>query len=133
MMTTLAPDPSLNATVPTEVMPTPPEGDGPPVPTVLLPAAVPVLLSDGTAGLQVTLTQRAPDLADYLEQWVFPGGVTDSSDAGPVATAVREAAEAVGLDPASVQVIGRLSSIALLDSGFLVTPVLAWSARAKFA
>jgi 8-oxo-dGTP pyrophosphatase MutT (NUDIX family) len=41
-------------------------------------------------------------------------------------TALREAAEEVGLDPASVEVIATLPAVYLPPSGFVVTPVLAW-------
>jgi 8-oxo-dGTP pyrophosphatase MutT (NUDIX family) len=101
-------------------------------PITLRPAAVLVLLTTGPAGPEVLLTQRAPDLGDYPSQLVFPGGAADPSDRGPVATALREAAEEVGLDPAAVRTLGLLPAFALTDSGFLVTPVLAWSARPVF-
>jgi 8-oxo-dGTP pyrophosphatase MutT (NUDIX family) len=45
-----------------------------------------------------------------------------------VTTALREAQEEVGLDPRSVEVIGLLTPRVLPRSGFLVDPVLAWSA-----
>jgi 8-oxo-dGTP pyrophosphatase MutT (NUDIX family) len=98
-------------------------------PVRLRPAAVLVLLSDGPDGPRVLLTERAADLSDYPSELVFPGGALDQCDSGdPVAAALREAQEEVGLDPHSVQVIGLLSSMALPRSGFLVDPVLAWSA-----
>lgn len=90
-------------------------------------AAVLVLLSDGPSGPTVLLTERVRDLADYPEQLVFPGGAADPEDDGPVSTALREAREEVGLTPGDALVIGRLPAVALPDSGFLVTPVLAWS------
>lgn len=91
-------------------------------------AAVLVLLADGESGPAVLLTERSPDLADYPGQLVFPGGATDTSDDGPADTALREAREEIGLDPTGVRLIGQLPPVALSDSGFLVTPVLAWSA-----
>jgi ADP-ribose pyrophosphatase YjhB (NUDIX family) len=99
-------------------------------PVVLRHAAVLVLLTDSPAGPSVLLTRRAADLGDYPGQWVFPGGACDPGDAGTPATALREAAEEVGLDPCSVEVLGVLSPFAP-DSGFLVTPVLAYSATAQ--
>jgi hypothetical protein len=97
-------------------------------PVVLRPAAVLVLLTDSPAGPSVLLTRRAADLGDYPGQWVFPGGACDPGDAGPAATALREASEEVGLDPCSVEVLDVVSPFALPDSGFLVTPVLGYSA-----
>ena len=93
----------------------------------LRPAAVLVLLTDGPSGPGVLLTKRAPDLTDYPSQLVFPGGAVDACDSDPVAAALRESHEEVGLDPRSVEVIGLMEPMALPRSGFLVHPVLAWS------
>ncbi|MFF7643965.1 NUDIX domain-containing protein [Streptomyces canus] len=107
---------------------------GSPGPVTLRPAAVLVLLTDGHDGSpRVLLTERARDLGDYPGLLVFPGGGADARDVGPAATALREAHEEVGLDPDSVQVIGVLPAFALPESGFLVTPVLAWSAAPVYS
>lgn len=45
-----------------------------PATVTLRAAAVLVLLTDSPTGPRVLLTRRAPDLADYPEQLVFPGG-----------------------------------------------------------
>lgn len=95
-------------------------------------AAVLVLLTDSADGPAVLLSQRAQDLTHYPGQLVFPGGATEPGDDGPVTTALREAAEETGLDPTSVHVLGLLPALALPDSGFLLTPVLAWSPRPVF-
>jgi len=95
-------------------------------------AAVLVLLTDGPDGPEVLLTGRAPDLTHYGSQFVFPGGLADADDRGPLDTALREAREEIGLDPATVHVVGTLPSFALPDSRFLVTPVVAWSERPGF-
>lgn len=97
------------------------------VTVTLRAAAVLVLLSDGPSGPTVLLSERVRDLSDYPGQLVFPGGAADPEDDGPVSTALREAREEVGLSPGEAVVIGRLPAVALPDSGFLVTPVLAWS------
>ena len=99
---------------------------------VLRSAAVLVLLTGSAASPYVLLTERAPDLAHYPEQLVFPGGAVEPRDHSPVDTALREAAEEIGLDPATVETIGALPPLALPDSGFLVTPVLAWSPQPAF-
>jgi 8-oxo-dGTP pyrophosphatase MutT (NUDIX family) len=98
----------------------------------LRPAAVLVLLTDGPAGPQVLLTVRAPDLNHYAGQLVFPGGAAEPDDRGVVNTALREATEETGLDPDSVHIIGTLPAFALPDSGFHVTPVIAWSPAPRF-
>ena len=104
----------------------------PPTDLTLRPAAVLVLLTDSSDGPTVLLTERAPDLANYPGQLVFPGGAADPGDDGLVATALREAVEEIGLDPRTVNILGTLPALALPDSGFLLTPVLAWSPRPVF-
>jgi 8-oxo-dGTP pyrophosphatase MutT (NUDIX family) len=96
-------------------------------------AAVLVLLTEGAKGIEVLLTERAADLQDYPGELVFPGGAAEPGDTGPVITALREAREEVGLEGTSIEVLGVMSATALSDSGFLVYPVLAWSAQPRFA
>jgi len=48
---------------------------------------------------------------------------------GPVAAALREAAEEVGVDPAGVEVVGTLPELFIPPTGFRVVPVLAWWRR----
>ena len=102
-------------------------------PTVLLrTAAALVVLTDGPHGPEAVLTTRAAELTKYPGQDVFPGGAVEPGDAGPVDTALREAREEIGLDPRSVHIIGTLPPIGLPASGFLVTPVVAWSPHLRF-
>ncbi|MDN5796781.1 MAG: CoA pyrophosphatase, partial [Intrasporangium sp.] len=96
------------------------------------PSAVLVLLGYGSDGAQVLLTERASDLRDYPGQLVFPGGSLDPGDDDLRAAALREAHEEVGLSPESVEVLGELPAIALPETGFLVTPVLAWAGSPAF-
>ena len=103
-----------------------------PANVVSRPAAVLVVLTEGPEGPEALLTGRAPELTHYPEQVVFPGGGTDPGDESPADTALREAREEVGLDPRSVHIIGTLPPIGLPQSGFLVTPVLAWSPQLRF-
>jgi 8-oxo-dGTP pyrophosphatase MutT (NUDIX family) len=70
--------------------------------------------------------QRSADLRLHAGQPAFPGGAIDAADDGPVAAALREAAEEVGLDPAGVDVVGTLPELFIPRTGFRVVPVLAW-------
>ena len=93
------------------------------------PAAVLILLgegADGGPGPDVLLLQRAADMRNHAGQPAFPGGAADPGDAGPSATALREATEEVGLDPDSVEVLATLPPLWIPVSGFVVRPVLGW-------
>jgi len=92
-------------------------------------AAVLILLgegADGVPGPDVLLLQRAADMRNHAGQPAFPGGAADPGDSGPVATALREASEEVGLDPGSVEVLATLPPLWIPVSRFVVRPVLGW-------
>jgi 8-oxo-dGTP pyrophosphatase MutT (NUDIX family) len=93
------------------------------------PAAVLILFGDGPDGPDLLLVQRSSALRSHPGQVAFPGGAIDAADAGPVAAALREAAEETRVDPAGVQVLGVLPELYVWRSGFTVTPVLAWWRR----
>ncbi len=44
----------------------------------------------------------------------FPGGRIDATDASPMAAAVRETTEELGVDPKTITIVGQLSLILLL-------------------
>ena len=68
-------------------------------------------------------------MRNHAGQISFPGGAADPDDADAVTTALREAEEEVGLDPADVLVFGTLPTLWLPPSNFAVTSVLGyWSA-----
>ena len=89
-------------------------------------SAVLIALAATPQGPGVLLIERAADMRTHAGQVAFPGGAADPDDPHRVATALREAEEEVGLDPASVHVITELPAVFLPPSGFVVTPVLAW-------
>jgi 8-oxo-dGTP pyrophosphatase MutT (NUDIX family) len=93
------------------------------------PSAVLVLFAQGTDGPDLLLIQRSEGLRLHAGQPAFPGGAIDAADSGPVAAALREAAEEVGLDPAGVEVVGTLPELFIERTGFRVVPVLAWWRR----
>jgi 8-oxo-dGTP pyrophosphatase MutT (NUDIX family) len=114
-----------------------------------LPASTPVQLTDpglkraavaivlveaedvakGTAkkGTALVLTRRASGLRSHGGQWALPGGRCDE-DETPVAAALRELHEELGLELAPAQVLGLLDDYPT-RSGYLITPVVVWSAK----
>jgi 8-oxo-dGTP pyrophosphatase MutT (NUDIX family) len=96
------------------------------------PAAVLVLLVPDDAGeARIVLTERATGGRHHSGEISFPGGRAEPEDADLVATALREAAEEIGLRPdeAGVRVIGSLEPFWIPVSNYLVTPVVAVAAR----
>lgn len=87
-------------------------------------AAVLVPLVDRDSGMTVLLTQRATHLSHHAGQISFPGGSVERTDQSPIATALRETEEEIGLPPNQVEVVGYLPTLAL-SSGFRVVPVVA--------
>jgi len=86
-------------------------------------AAVLVPLVDRAGGLTVLLTQRATHLKNHAGQISFPGGRLEASDEGPLAAALRETEEEIGLSRQHVTFAGYLDPHLVL-SGFWVTPVV---------
>lgn len=78
------------------------------------------------ADADVLLTQRAATMRQHRGQVAFPGGGVDDGDDVPVGTALREAVEETGLDPAGVQPLALLPTLFVPPSKFDVTPVLAY-------
>jgi 8-oxo-dGTP pyrophosphatase MutT (NUDIX family) len=72
----------------------------------------------------VLLTMRTSDLPSHANQIAFPGGKMDPSDATPLAAALRETQEEIGLSAALIEPIGYLD-LYLTFTGFRILPVLA--------
>jgi 8-oxo-dGTP pyrophosphatase MutT (NUDIX family) len=88
------------------------------------PAAVlvPLLRRDGE--WRFLFTERGAGLRAHGGQVSFPGGAVDPEETHE-RTALREAEEEVGIDPAHVRVLGLLGDVPT-PSGFVVTPVVGW-------
>ncbi len=81
---------------------------------------------------RIVLTQRTAHLRKHAGQVAFPGGAIDPEDGTPERAALREAQEEIGLDPAQVEIVGRLPDY-LTSTGFRIKPVLAViSSQAQF-
>ena len=85
-------------------------------------SAVLVLFGAGPDGPDLLYIQRNEGLRRLAGQPAFPGGKIEDSDDGPVAAALREAAEETGLDPAGVDVLATLPELFIARSQFRVIP-----------
>ena len=86
-------------------------------------SAVLVALADGPRGAEVLLTRRSESLTSHRGEISFPGGRVDAGETFEGA-ALREAHEEVALDPAAVQIVGRLDPISTLGSRSFIVPVV---------
>lgn len=86
-------------------------------------AAALILLYPGAAGISMPLTIRASGLKRHAGQISLPGGAADPGETLAQA-ALREAHEEIGVDPSSVRVLGELTPVHVIVSGFTLHPVV---------
>ena len=89
-------------------------------------SAVLILFGEGPQGPDVLLIEKSAHLRSHAGQPAFPGGGVDPGDDFPTGTALREAEEEAGVDPAGVRVLATLQELFLPPSDRLVVPVVAW-------
>ena len=106
-------------------MPTPPRTGWKPgeFPSDAREAAGLLLLYPGERGASIPLTVRASGLRRHAGQVSLPGGATDPGET-LVEAALREAREEIGVDPARVRVLGELTPVYVLVSGFTLHPIV---------
>lgn len=101
-----------------------------PAPPVLWPqddlraAAVLVPVMNRLDGFTLLFTLRTGRMMRHAGQISFPGGRVDPDDGGPVATALRETWEEIGLPPDHVSILGQLPPATTPTTGYVVTPVV---------
>jgi 8-oxo-dGTP pyrophosphatase MutT (NUDIX family) len=86
-------------------------------------AAALLLLYPHEDGVAVPLTVRASGLARHAGQISLPGGAVDAGETIAEA-ALREASEEIAVDPETVRVLGELTPVHVLVSGFTLHPVV---------
>ena len=86
-------------------------------------AAALLLLYPRDADVAMPLTIRASGLARHAGQISLPGGASDDGETLSQ-TALREAAEEVGVDTNAVRILGELTPVHVVVSGFTLHPVI---------
>ena len=76
--------------------------------------------------LHVALTVRGSGLRNHTGQVSLPGGRVDEGETFEAA-ALREASEEIGVDPSTVEVLGRLTPLHIPVSGFLLHPIVGYA------
>lgn len=87
-------------------------------------AAVLVPLFERHGEPHVLLTERSPHLSRHAGQVSFPGGRIEAHDQGPLAAALRETEEEIGVAAGFVRPLGYMHDHLVL-TGFRITPVVA--------
>jgi len=106
-------------------MPTPPRTGWKPgeFPSDARSAAGLLLLYPGERGASIPLTVRASHLKRHAGQISLPGGATDEGETA-IQAALREAYEEIGVDPARIRILGQLTPVYVLVSGFTLHPIV---------
>jgi 8-oxo-dGTP pyrophosphatase MutT (NUDIX family) len=89
--------------------------------TEIRPAAVLCAVFEEAGQAEVVLTRRSSRLRSHTGEVSFPGGRLEAGET-PLAAALREANEEVGLDPKSVEIVGRLSPLSTRRNPSAITP-----------
>jgi 8-oxo-dGTP pyrophosphatase MutT (NUDIX family) len=88
-------------------------------------AAVAITLVEEDGAAAFILTRRASRMRSHQGQFALPGGRLEEGE-GPVAAALRELDEEVGLCLEEDAVLGRLDDYRT-RSGYLISPVVVWA------
>ena len=87
-------------------------------------AAVLVPLLEMEDGWHLLFIRRSSEVQDHKGQVAFPGGAVEPQDENPIATALRESQEEVGLDPKTVRILGLMPARNTITH-YHITPVVA--------
>ena len=94
--------------------------------TVKLSSVLLLLFPEGER-LYICLMKRPSTMRHHPGQISFPGGKVEKEDVSAEMTALREAREEVGIDPSSIEILGKLSDLYVEISKFSIQPFLAWA------
>lgn len=73
----------------------------------------------------IVFTKRTEKVRDHKGQISFPGGVYQEEDGALVNTALREAAEEIGLKAEDVEILGELDDDTPYTTNYIISPFVA--------
>jgi 8-oxo-dGTP pyrophosphatase MutT (NUDIX family) len=95
-----------------------------------IPAAVLILLYEKAGEVYLLFTRRSDKVATHKGEISFPGGARNHDDESSEATALREAAEEIGINPETVEILGLLDDCFTVSSNYVIAPVVGAIAEA---
>ena len=90
-----------------------------------IPSAVLIPLYKKEGEYHILFIQRTDRVKDHKGQISFPGGAYEEGDDNLRQTALREAAEEVGLAAEDVEVLGELDDLRTIGSNYVISPFVA--------
>ena len=75
-------------------------------------------------GMRILCFERTHEVLEHKGEICLPGGSLEPHDDGPVAAALREAHEELGISADGVEVLGLLDDVHTVVSGYVITPVV---------
>jgi 8-oxo-dGTP pyrophosphatase MutT (NUDIX family) len=95
-----------------------------------VPSAVLVPIVELRGETHLLFIKRPETMTTHKGEIAFPGGKSDPEvDTDLRATALREAREEIGLDPAGVEIVAKLGGVSTAASAFTITPFVGFLAR----
>ncbi|NPV86063.1 MAG: CoA pyrophosphatase [Anaerolineae bacterium] len=94
----------------------------------------PLLIENGKCHL--LFTRRTEMVNSHKGQVSFPGGLIEPQDNGPIATALRETYEEIGIPPEKIKILGQLDDVYTASTGFVITPIVGripWPVQLKIS
>lgn len=93
------------------------------IPEQATPCSVLLILQNKNTIPHILLTLRSSSLRNHTNQISFPGGKLNDLET-PEDGALRETKEEIGLEPNELTVIGRLSSLFMIQTNMSIVPIL---------
>lgn len=89
-------------------------------------AAVLVPIFAEGPGLKLLCFERTHEVAEHKGEICLPGGSIEADDDGPIAAALRESDEELGIAPPSVRILGALDEVHTTVSNYTIAPIVGY-------